>query len=107
MTAPLTPATIAHHLQTRWLGRTLHCLAELDSTNTTARELAAAGAADGTVVIAEAQRAGRGRLGRSWASPAGKNLYLSAVLRSEMPAERLAQISPLAGVAVCETVREW
>src|SRR5260221_23884 len=87
MTAPLTPATIAPHLQPRWL--------------------AAAAAADGTVVIAEAQRAGRGRLGRSWASPAGKNLYLSAVLRCEMPAERLAQISPLAGVAVCETVREW
>jgi BirA family transcriptional regulator, biotin operon repressor / biotin---[acetyl-CoA-carboxylase] ligase len=107
MIEALTPATIAPHLQTRWLGRTLHSFAELDSTNTTARELAAAGAADGTVVIADAQRAGRGRLGRSWASPAGKNLYLSAVLRCAMPAERLAQISLLAGVAVCETAREW
>jgi BirA family transcriptional regulator, biotin operon repressor / biotin---[acetyl-CoA-carboxylase] ligase len=107
MTEALTVATIAPHLQTRWLGRTLHSFAELDSTNTTVRELAAAGAADGTVVIAEAQRAGRGRLGRSWASPAGKNLYLSALLRCAVPAERLAQISLLAGVAVCETVREW
>jgi BirA family biotin operon repressor/biotin-[acetyl-CoA-carboxylase] ligase len=107
MIAPLSAAAIAPHLETRWLGRALHDFAELDSTSTTARELAAGGAAHGTVVIADAQRAGRGRLGRSWASPAGKNLYLSAVLRSELPAERLAQISLLAGVALCETVREW
>jgi len=98
---------IAPHLQTRWLGRTLRCFPELDSTNTTARELAAAGAAHGTVVIADAQRRGRGRLGRSWASPIGTNLYLSAVLRCALPPERLAQIGLLAGVATCETVREW
>jgi len=107
MTEPLTTAAIAPHLQTRWLGRALHCFAELDSTNITARELAASGAPHGTVVIADAQRAGRGRLGRSWVSPAGRNLYLSAVLRSDLPAERLPQIGLLAGVAVCETVREW
>jgi BirA family biotin operon repressor/biotin-[acetyl-CoA-carboxylase] ligase len=98
---------IAPHLQTRWLGRTLRCFPELDSTNSTARELAAAGAAHGAVVIADAQRRGRGRLGRSWASPTGTNLYLSAVLRCALPPERLAQIGLLAGVATCETVREW
>src|SRR5258706_6847679 len=95
MTAPLTPATIAPHLQTRWLGRTLHCLAELDSTNTTARELAAAGAADGTVVIAEAQRAGRGRLGRSWASPAGKKIHFFPGLRLGKAAQRPPPNQPL------------
>ncbi len=104
---PLTAAAIGPFLTTRWLGRALHCLAELDSTNTTAREMAAAGAADGTVVIADAQRRGRGRLGRSWVSPAGQNLYLSAVLRCDLPVERVPQISLLAGVAACETVREW
>ena len=103
----LTADTIAPHLDTRWLGRALQGFAELDSTNTTAREMAEAGAGHGTVVIADAQRQGRGRLGRSWASPAGKNLYLSAVLRCELPVERLTQVSLLAGVAVCETVREW
>lgn len=103
----LTAEAIGPHLDTRWLGRELHCFAQLDSTNTTARQLAAAGAAHGTVVIADAQRAGRGRLGRSWASPAGKNLYLSAVLRCDLPAERLSQSSLLAGVAACEAVREW
>ena len=103
----LDAEAIAPHLHTRWLGRPLHCFAELDSTNTTAREMAAAGAAHGTVVIADAQRRGRGRLGRSWASPTGKNLYLSALLRCTLPPERLAQIGLLAGVATCETVHEW
>jgi len=103
---PLTREAIAAHLGTRWLGRALHCFDELDSTNTTAREMAAAGAPDGTVVIADAQRRGRGRLGRAWVSPARKNLYVSIVLRSDVPAERLAQVSLLAGVATCEAVRE-
>jgi BirA family biotin operon repressor/biotin-[acetyl-CoA-carboxylase] ligase len=107
MSEALSAAVIGPHLQTRWLGRDLRCFAELDSTNTTARELAAAGAPHGLVVIADAQRRGRGRLGRSWASPAGTNLYLSAVLRCDLPLERFSQISLLAGVAACETVQHW
>jgi len=103
----LTAAAIEPHLRTRWMGRALHIFAELDSTNLTAREMAAAGAANGTAVIAEAQRRGRGRLGRSWASPAGKNLYLSVLVRGDVPLDRVAQLSLLCGVAACETVREW
>lgn len=103
----LSGESVAPHLETRWLGRSLRYFATLDSTNTTARELAASDAADGTVVIADAQRRGRGRLGRAWESPPGSNLYLSAVLRCDLPIDRLSQISLLAGVAVCETVREW
>jgi BirA family biotin operon repressor/biotin-[acetyl-CoA-carboxylase] ligase len=104
---PLSREVILPHLGTAWLGRELHCFEVLDSTNSTAREMAAAGAADGAVVIADAQRRGRGRLGREWVSPARKNLYVSVVLRCDLPPERLAQISLLAGVATCETIREW
>jgi BirA family biotin operon repressor/biotin-[acetyl-CoA-carboxylase] ligase len=104
---PLSRERILPHLETTWLGRELHCFEVLDSTNLTAREMAAAGAPDGAVVIADAQRRGRGRLGREWVSPARKNLYVSIVLRCEVPPERLAQINLLAGVATCETIREW
>lgn len=104
---PLTAEMLAPHLETRWLGRHLVCHAVVDSANTTARELAAAGAAHGTVVIADAQRRGRGRLGRAWSSPPGANLYISAVLRCDVAAERLPQIGLLAGVATCAAVREW
>ena len=53
------------------VGRTLVCLEEVDSTNLYAKQLAAEGAADGTVVVADRQTAGRGRLGRSFQSPGG------------------------------------
>lgn len=105
--SPLTADTIAAHLTTRWLGRALHCFEQLESTNTTARELVAGGTPHGTAVIADAQTKARGRLGRSWASPAGKNLYLSIVLRSDLPVDRLPQLSLLAGVATCETIDAW
>ncbi|HVA80459.1 MAG TPA: hypothetical protein VNF29_06000, partial [Candidatus Binataceae bacterium] len=63
------------------IGWRIHYFDELGSTQTTARELAAAGAAQGTVVIAERQTAGRGRMGRVWHSPAGANLYATIILR--------------------------
>jgi BirA family biotin operon repressor/biotin-[acetyl-CoA-carboxylase] ligase len=72
-------------LCTNTLGRSLHILDETFSTNTTALALAQDGAPDGTVVIAEAQTLGRGRLGRPWHSPPGKNLYCSIVLRRTWP----------------------
>lgn len=105
--ALIDAAALAPHLTTRWLGRTVHAFAELDSTNTTARELAAVGAPHGTVVIADAQRRGRGRMGRSWVSPPGRNLYCSAVLRCALPADQAAQISLVAGVATCDALRAW
>ena len=77
---------------------------EIDSTNTCAKRLALEGAADGTVIIAEFQTAGRGRMGRSFQSPAGKGIYLSVLLRPDVPTERLAVVTPLAGIAVCDAV---
>ena len=72
-----------------------------DSTNTRARELAAAGAPAGTVVTADEQEAGRGRQGRSWVAPAGKALLYSALLR---PLQERHAVLPLAvPLAVCET----
>jgi BirA family transcriptional regulator, biotin operon repressor / biotin---[acetyl-CoA-carboxylase] ligase len=72
-----------------------------DSTNTRARELAAAGAPGGTVVTADEQTAGRGRQGRTWTAPPGKALLYSAILR---PFEERHSLAPLAAaLAVCET----
>ena len=71
------------------------------STNTVARELAAAGAPHGTVVTAAEQTAGRGRQGRTWTAPPGSALLYSAVLR---PIEPRHSVLPLAvALAVCET----
>ena len=76
--------------------------ASLGSTNDEARRLAREGAAEGTVVTALEQTAGRGRHGRGWASPPG-NLYLSLLLRPGLPPGRLGELAFLAGLAVAET----
>lgn len=89
---------------TEVVGRKLVCLSQVDSTNTRARELALAGEPEGLVVVADCQTAGRGRMGRSFQSPQGKGIYLTALLRPQLPPERLMIVTALAGVAVCGAV---
>jgi BirA family biotin operon repressor/biotin-[acetyl-CoA-carboxylase] ligase len=92
---------------TGWLGRELHELELCESTSDEAAALAAAGAPHGTVVVAAAQRRGRGRLGRAWFSPAGENLYLSCVLRPDLPAAAMPAVTLAAGVAVHDAVTSF
>lgn len=75
----------------------------LASTNDTARAAAEAGAAEGLLVQADLQTAGRGRLGHGWVSPAG-NLYMSLLLRPEVSASRAASLSFVAALAVSDMV---
>jgi BirA family transcriptional regulator, biotin operon repressor / biotin---[acetyl-CoA-carboxylase] ligase len=77
---------------------------EVGSTQRVAAEMASDGAPHGTVVIAERQTAGRGRLGRSWHSPAGMNLYLTAIVRPKMAVAQVPLLSLTTGVAVAETL---
>ncbi len=78
---PLDAQNIQRTLSTKTFGRTLLVLDEVPSTNSQAAALAQQGAPHGAVVVAETQTAGRGRLGRHWHSPPGKNLYCSLLLR--------------------------
>lgn len=78
-------------------------LDETASTNDDARRLAGEGAPHGTLVWAQRQSAGRGRRGRLWESPAG-NLYMSLLLRPEMPLARAGQVGFLAALAIAETL---
>jgi len=82
--------TVAHH-------------EKIGSTNDEARRLAQAGAPHGTVVHADEQTAGRGRMTHTWFSPPG-NLYLSILLRTGQPAARTSELSLLAAIAVADTV---
>ena len=79
-------------------------LASVDSTQRYAAELAAAGAADGTVVVADTQTAGRGRRGRVWDDTPGASLLLSIVIRSSLAPALLPTLSLAAGVAVAEAL---
>jgi len=101
----LDAARITERLTTRRLGRSLDVRAETGSTNDDAR--AAEGAPDGHVVVADAQTAGRGSHGRTWASPPGTDLYFSIVLREGLLAARLPPLTLAVGLGVaraCEAV---
>jgi BirA family transcriptional regulator, biotin operon repressor / biotin---[acetyl-CoA-carboxylase] ligase len=79
---------------------------EVGSTNDEALALASAGAVEFTAVLADEQRAGRGRRGRSWASPPGAGMYLSIIVREEGLGADVPLLTLAAGVAVAEAVVE-
>jgi BirA family biotin operon repressor/biotin-[acetyl-CoA-carboxylase] ligase len=100
----LLPMEIERLLGTQRLGRTIVYFPETDSTNVQAARLAHAGAPEGTLVVAERQTRGRGRLGRSWVSPAHVNLYASFVLRPNLAPADAPQIGLAAAVAVARAL---
>ena len=80
---------------------------EVTSTNTLLKEKAAAGAREGTVVIANSQTGGKGRLGRSFYSPMNTGLYISVLLRpTDISPERALKITTMAAVAACSAIDE-
>jgi BirA family biotin operon repressor/biotin-[acetyl-CoA-carboxylase] ligase len=98
----LNLAAVDGLLRTEEIGRRITSLATTPSTMDVARDEAVAGVPHGAVVIAEEQTAGRGRFGRRWVSPAGKNLYLTLILRPD--AGRLRALSMVVPLAVCRAV---
>lgn len=95
---------MASALTTRWLGRSYLFFPECGSTSDVAAERARAGAPEGLVVLAEAQTGGRGRLGRTWHSPAGSNLTFSILLRPTRPPPEIPPLTLLVGAAVAEAL---
>jgi BirA family biotin operon repressor/biotin-[acetyl-CoA-carboxylase] ligase len=102
----LYPEEILAGLDTRWLARELRWFDEVDSTNRVALELARAGAEHGTTVVAEAQSAGRGRLGRAFFSPPHLNLYTSSVLRPQLATADAPAWILAAACAVADAIEE-
>lgn len=78
---------------------------EVDSTNLWAKDMARAGAPEGTVVLADAQTAGQGRRGRSWASGGGHSIYMSLILRPEIAPEQASMLTLVMGLAVTQVCR--
>lgn len=110
------PADIAHALALRadrlgGIAARFLYFETVSSTNDVAETLAGNGTAHGTVVVADAQASGRGRMGRTWFSPPGAGLYVSVVLRPEvlqplaLPLSLASSVSLTAGVALAEGIR--
>lgn len=103
----LVPEEIRSSLKTRDLGRRVFIFPSTDSTNRVALDMGRKGAPHGQAILAESQTAGRGRLGRTWESPAGTGIYLSVILRPELELAQVSKLTLAAAVAVAETLESF
>ena len=100
----LMAPVIARGLNTKWAGKPIIYLRSVDSTNRYARALAADGAGQGTLVVADEQTAGRGRRGRGWLSPAGEGIFMTLILRPQAHPSHVAQLSLQTAMAVARAI---
>jgi BirA family biotin operon repressor/biotin-[acetyl-CoA-carboxylase] ligase len=100
-----TDFEISRNLNTKIFGRKeIHIFPETDSSNTRAFRIASGGASEGSIVVAESQSGGKGRLGRKWESPPGKNLYLSIIIRPLIPTQSAPRITLVTAMALSDTL---
>jgi BirA family biotin operon repressor/biotin-[acetyl-CoA-carboxylase] ligase len=100
----LNADTLKRSTQTRLLGQVVHYWDEADSTNAVLVRLSKEGAVEGTVVIADAQTQGRGRIGKPWFSPPGVNLHLSVLLKPPIPLNEARLLTLIGSLAVADAV---
>ncbi|HIQ02625.1 MAG TPA: biotin--[acetyl-CoA-carboxylase] ligase [Anaerolineales bacterium] len=93
-------------LTTQIFGRNLVVLPRTGSTNDVVKEMAGEGAPEGTVVVAEEQTAGRGRLGRRWLAPPSTCLLFSVLFRPNLPCPQIPRLTMLCSLAAADAIRE-
>ena len=92
-------------LKTEIIGRDIHWEYEVNSTNTLALQLAEEGAEEGTVVVSEVQKSGRGRMGRNWISQAESGIYMSIILRPQFVPSKAPYITFISAIALVESLQ--
>ncbi|AEP02159.1 MAG: biotin--[acetyl-CoA-carboxylase] ligase [Weizmannia coagulans] len=102
----VTENEIRYGLGTKRLARNIHYRETIDSTQRLAHQLVQEGCPDGTLVIAEQQTGGRGRLRRSWYSPKYTGIWMSIVLRPDLPPQMAPPFTLIAAVAVAQAIEE-
>lgn len=102
----LSSHEIKSGLKTKIFGQNVVSFDSLPSTMDEAFRLGMQGAPEGTVICAESQTKGRGRLGRSWTSPKGKGIYCSIILRPKLSPSQMSQLTLMTAVAVSEAVKK-
>lgn len=98
---------ILQSLRTRYIGKELIYFESTDSTNVQASILGTKGAENGTTVVTDKQTQGKGRMGRTWISPANTNLYFSILLRPPTSPQTASWIPLVAGVALAKGISAY
>ncbi|WP_339062758.1 biotin--[acetyl-CoA-carboxylase] ligase [Tepidibacillus marianensis] len=102
----ISPERLKNQLLTKWLGKEILFIPEVESTQRVAHEIARNGAEHGTVVMTDEQTNGKGRLGRSWFSQKGKGIWMSMVIRPEFFFQQTPQITLVTSVILSRTLNE-
>lgn len=97
---------VSYSLNTKFLGKKIHYFESAASTMDLAIQLGMQGEPEGTLVIAETQTKGRGRLGRSWLSPKHKGIYLSLILKPKILPAQSPVVTLLVSISICEAIKE-
>ncbi len=100
----LLPAEVTYHLHTKFIGKQVQYFESVASTMDVAAQYAQEGAPEGTLVVAEGQAKGRGRMRRAWESPRHKGIYCSLIVRPAIPAQQVPLLTLLTGVSACEAI---
>lgn len=103
----LFPHEITFGLSTKTLGINIYSFDRVGSTNVIAHKYADKDEPEGTVILAERQTAGKGRLGRTWHSPAKRGIYLSMILRPQIAPTMAPGLSLIAALSIAKTLREY
>jgi BirA family biotin operon repressor/biotin-[acetyl-CoA-carboxylase] ligase len=102
----LVPFEVTRELNTKFIGKKIYYFGTVSSSMDVAWQLGIKGSSEGTVVIAETQAKGRGRLGRNWFSPKYKGIYLSLILRPKILPNQAPLLTLMSVVSICEAIRE-
>lgn len=103
----LVVCEIKWNLKTNFLGKEIHSYESVTSTNDIAYELAEKGAKEGSVIIANEQTKGKGRLGRRWESPPEGGIYLSCILRPDISPNEVPKIALVAAISAVKAIRKF
>lgn len=103
----MLPDEISDGLQTKFFGKKIISYNSTASTNDIAYNLAEQKAQEGTLVIAEEQLKGKGRLGRNWVSPQGKGIYATLILRPQLAPNEAGKITLMAAVGIAKAIRSY
>ncbi|MCK4385811.1 MAG: biotin--[acetyl-CoA-carboxylase] ligase, partial [candidate division Zixibacteria bacterium] len=102
----ILPAEIKKNLKTKIFGKKIYSYRKVGSTNLLGFRLAETGSEEGTLIVAEEQTKGKGRMGRSWYSPPRLGLWMSLILRPPVPPFKAPGLSICAGLALAQTIKE-
>lgn len=102
----LIPQALESNLNTEKIGKKIIYFDTIDSTNTYSKGIAR-DVSHGTVIISEEQSKGRGRLGRDWSSPKGEGIWMSIILKPDIPPAEGMKMTQVAAAAVCKAIRNY